>query len=80
MNYTLRLYETELLRFSANENSNDPQVHIQWISQEHRYLLPLDLDGTDAGLYSWLRHRTIPKNRAMSIRCWPAATSALIAP
>lgn len=64
MNYTLRLYETELLRFSANENSNDPQVHIQWISQEHRYLLPLDLDGTDAGLYSWLRHRTIPKNRA----------------
>lgn len=64
MNYILRLYDTELLRFSANENSNDPQLSIQWISEENRHLLPLDFDGTSEGLYSWLRHRTIPKNRA----------------
>lgn len=64
MNYTLKLYDTQLIHFSANENSNDPQIQILWVNEECRHLLPLDFDGTAEGLYSWLRHRTIPRNRA----------------
>lgn len=64
VNYSLKLYDETLLRFSANENSNDPKIRILWVSEANRDLLPLDFNGTEEDLYLWLKHRTIPKNRA----------------
>ena len=64
MIYTLKLYDTALLRFFADENASDPQIEILWQTQEHPELLPPEFDGTPVGLFRWLRHRAIPKNRA----------------
>ena len=64
MNYELRHFNTPLLRFTATEDSNTPDVHILWCDENKKNLLPLDLSPTNEGLVKWLKHRTIPKNRA----------------
>ena len=64
MSYTLKLFETELLKFDVIENLADPVVHILWLDESKKELLPLGMDATDKGLASWLKHRSIPKNRA----------------
>ena len=64
MALTLKLFDEELLRFEVVENLAEPAVRIVWINPEKRHLLPLDLQPDDEGLSRWLRHRTIPKNRA----------------
>lgn len=64
MNYELRHEDIPLLRFSATENSSDPEIEILWKNEEKSYLLPLNLNLSEDGLSKWLRHRTIPKNRA----------------
>lgn len=64
MNYELRHFDTTLLRFSATEDSNTPEIEILWMNEELRNLFPLDLEISGKGISSWLRHRTIPKNRA----------------
>lgn len=66
MVYTLRLFDTKLLCFSAEPKSNEPLYKIIWIDEEKK-LLPLDLLPTEAGLESWIRHRNIPKNRAFAV-------------
>lgn len=63
MNYEIRHFNTPVLRFSA-EDGAESKLCILWVTED-RQLLPLDLSGTDAGaVESWLRHRTVPKNRA----------------
>jgi len=64
MNYELRHFNRPLIRFSATENSNTPEITILWQDEDHRHLFPLDLDVSADGLVKWLKHRTIPKNRA----------------
>jgi hypothetical protein len=64
MNYILKHFDTDLLKFSADENSSNPNYEIIWINKEKEYLLPLDFQATSDGLGSWIKHRTIPKNRA----------------
>lgn len=64
MNYILKHFDTDLLMFSADENSSDPDYKILWVNDEKKHLLPLDFKLTPEGLSSWIRHRTIPKNRA----------------
>lgn len=64
MNYELRHEDIPLLRFSSTEDSNDPEIEILWKNEEKSYLMPLDLVLSEDGLSKWLRHRTIPKNRA----------------
>ena len=64
MNYELRLFDTALLKFSVAENSNVPEIDIICIDESNKHLLPLDLELSGDGLSRWLRHRTIPKNRA----------------
>lgn len=64
MNYYLKHFDVPLLKFSANADSSDPDYQILWINEEKKELLPLTLEVTEAGLERWLRHRTIPKNRA----------------
>lgn len=65
MNYILKHFDTPLIRFYASEDSNDPEIEIQWINEEKLYLLPLDLgEPSEANISKWLQRRTIPKNRA----------------
>lgn len=64
MNYEIRHFDMPLLRFSAAEDSNDPDIKILWINDEKKDLLPLDMDLSENGIAKWLKHRTIPKNRA----------------
>ena len=64
MNFTLKHFDTPLLRFSA-ESGAEPSIAILWTNDQRKSLLPLDLhqEATTESLESWLRHRTIPKNR-----------------
>lgn len=62
--YELRHFNTPLLRFTATEDSNTPDVDIVWCNESAREFLPLDLDVTGEGISKWLKNRTIPKNRA----------------
>lgn len=60
----LRHFDTPLLRFSAQMDTSAPEPEILWVTETHQNLLPLDLDLSSKGLFRWLHHRTIPKNRA----------------
>ena len=64
MNYELRHFNTPLLRFTASEDSSNPEITILWYDEHKKELLPLDLELTEESLSKWLKHRTIPKNRA----------------
>ena len=64
MEYTLKQYDIPLLKFSAIADSSEPEIEILWWDAEKTHLLPLDLELTPEGLERWLRHRTIPRNRA----------------
>ena len=64
MNYELKHFDTTLIRFSATEDSNTPEIQILWQNEEKKELFPLDLDVSGDGISKWLKHRTIPKNRA----------------
>lgn len=64
MNYELKHYDLNLVCFSATEDANTPEIKILWVNEAKKDLLPLDLELTDKGLAKWLKHRTIPKNRA----------------
>ena len=64
MEYTLKQYDTPLLKFSATTDTSEPEIEILWHDAEKTHLLPLDLELTPESVGRWLRHRTIPKNRA----------------
>lgn len=64
MIYELRQFDNVLLKFSAVESSNTPDIEIVWVNEDKKHLLPLDLFLSSDGLTKWLKHRTIPKNRA----------------
>ena len=64
MIYCLKHYDTTVMKFSANAQSSDPEYKILWVNEEKKNLLPLTLELSEEGLEKWLRHRTIPKNRA----------------
>lgn len=64
MNFTLKQYDVPLLTFSASMDTSDPEIKILWHDSERETLLPLDLTLTPEGIKRWLRHRTIPRNRA----------------
>ena len=64
MIYYLKHFDTPLLRFSA-ENGAELNIEILSVNEQMRNLLPLDLaELSPAGIESWIRHRSIPKNRA----------------
>ncbi len=64
MIYTLKLFDTDLMRFEVVENLADPVVKILWINEKKKKLFPLDMEPDEHGLAGWIKHRTIPKNRA----------------
>lgn len=63
--YSLRLYDTELMRFSMKKQGLSGLVaEILFINEEQAHLLPLDMERTGKGIIRWLERRVIPKNRA----------------
>lgn len=64
MIYELKHFDTCLVRFSATEDTSTPDIDILWSNNDEKHLFPLDLELTGEGLAKWLKHRTIPKNRA----------------
>lgn len=62
--YMLRLYDMDMLTFSLEEQGIEGlKARLLWVNEEHRQLLPLDMDLSDAGVLKWLQKRVIPKNR-----------------
>ncbi len=64
MNYELRHFDTPLLRFSASEDTNSPEIKVTWYDADKGYLFPLDMPPNAESVQRWLHHRTVPKNRA----------------
>lgn len=63
MNYEIRHFNTPVLRFSADDGAESNLV-VHWVT-ENPNMLPLDMGGQSAeDVMAWLRHRTIPRNRA----------------
>ena len=62
--YTIRHFDLPLLTFEANMDSADTGLHFMKVYEENRSFLPLNLTVSEDGVERWLRHRTIPKNRA----------------
>ena len=64
MLWTLKLFDTELLKFSADPRKSEPGYKIEWVNEQKKDLLPKDLECSEKSIESWIRHRNIPKNRA----------------
>jgi len=63
--YSLRLYDEELLTFSMEDAGlSGMKTTLLSVNKNRLPVFPLDLELTDSGIFSWLRNRTIPKNRA----------------
>lgn len=64
MNYILKHFNAPLIRFSA-ESGAEPNIQILSVNEDRKALFPMDLaEVTPSGMESWIRHRTIPRNRA----------------
>lgn len=64
MNYTLMHFDTPLIVFSA-EKQAETNIRIIEVHEENKELFPLDLaEISERGIKSWIKHRSIPKNRA----------------
>ena len=64
MTYELRHFDTPLMRFTATEDTSSPEIEILWVNEDKKALLPLDMTIDGESVSRWLKHRTIPKNRA----------------
>ena len=63
--YSLRIFDTELMRFSMEKQGLSGLVaEIIYTNEEQAHLLPLDMERTGEGVIRWLERRVIPKNRA----------------
>ncbi len=62
--YILKLFDRELIRFSARDTGDTPEVSITHMDQDALSLMPFGMKMSNDGLARWLRHRKIPKNRA----------------
>lgn len=63
--YMLRLYDRDLLSFTlAEQGLEGLKAQLLWVNEEHKHLLPLDMEPSDSGVLKWLQKRVIPKNRA----------------
>lgn len=62
--YSLRIYDTELMRFVLEKRGLEGLVaEIISVQEDYAHLMPLDLELTGEGVIKWLEHRVIPKNR-----------------
>ena len=64
MKYIIRHFDTPLICFSADSGA-EPNVVIHWADETKKNLFPLDLpELSAAGIEVWVKHRSVPKNRA----------------
>ena len=63
MIYELKQYDKTLLKFDCIEESLNRECHILEVDESNAFLLPIGLELSDEGLFSWLKSRIIPKNR-----------------
>ena len=62
--YILKLYDTELLRFTlADYGLEGLKAELISVNEEHKKLLPCGLVLTNEGILYWLKSRVVPKNR-----------------
>ena len=64
MGYILKQFDIPLPRFSVIENTATPELRIEWVNEDKKALLPLDLTLSPEGLSRWTQKRIIPRNRA----------------
>lgn len=66
--YTLKHFDTPLLRFTADREAASPDAHyeIVWVDENKRQLLPFGLECSPEGVKAWVKQRNIPKNRAFA--------------
>lgn len=63
MNYEIRHFNTPVLKFSADDGA-ESNIKVLWVTDK-KHLLPLEMSGvSDSDVATWIKHRTIPKNRA----------------
>ena len=48
MSYELKHFDTTLLRFTATEDTNTPEINILWMNEAKKDLFPLDLESEKA--------------------------------
>lgn len=62
--YSLKIYDTELMKFSLEKRGLEGLVvEILSTNEECNHLMPLDMECTGEGILKWLERRVIPKNR-----------------
>ena len=62
--YSLKIYDTELIKFSLEKRGLEGLVvDILSTNKECNHLMPLDMECTSEGILRWLERRVIPKNR-----------------
>lgn len=64
MNFVLKQFDDVLLNFSAKRTMDGMDISITAINKDKTERLPLGMEPTSESLTRWLRHRTIPANRA----------------
>lgn len=64
MNFVLKQFDDILLNFSAKRTMDGMDISITAINKDKTERLPLGMEPTSESLTRWLRHRTIPANRA----------------
>ena len=64
MEFVLKQYDDILLNFTAERTIDGIELSITSVNKDKVVQLPLGMETTDESLEYWLRHRTIPANRA----------------
>jgi hypothetical protein len=64
MNYVLKQYDIELLRFTMETTNDGLQIEVTNGNKDTVYLLPLGMKATNNSLSKWLQSRIIPRTRA----------------
>lgn len=62
--YILKHFDRDLLRFSARNTGDLPEVSLTCVDQEALDLMPMGMEVSDDGVARWLRRRKMPKHRA----------------
>lgn len=62
--YYLKHFDTPLMLFSASTRTANPNIEIIETYDDNSSLMPYDLSPTVENLNKWIKHRTIPHNRA----------------
>ena len=62
--YVLKLFDRDLVHFSARNTGRTPQIFIKDADTEALSLMPIGMEVSNRGIASWLKHRKVPRNRA----------------